>query len=761
MADMMYEIVSKFEFKVEEALEKSDMLRNAVDKISSAADGVMERLTAIPRFLMGDMGINLSVGAIFAGAISSVEKFNSTQLQFANIIGSNMEHLSGPIGTFNERMAVSRDIIHELVDTARDFSIDESSFISTTKLLGAMLIPKGLAGENFGTAKEMSRGLLKSAPILGVDPGLVQNDLLRAIEGGASMVDTVFRRLASETKAFQNLRTEGLASGKMKATDPLTKLFNSLPAPERVRILTAALTQFGDDANVVAGNANLLSNQFTRIKNQLYGLRGVLQEIGEVVVPPLKIILTHVSEIIEKYLRPFMEKLGVALKAIIDNPERFLATLQQLRMLREDLDLGAKLAGFAATLMNWVSIGTFLASLAPLTGKGAAALARFLTAIGLTSLIPGATFVTTKLGAFFAAFNPMKILQGIFSGLWKGVVLFFSNFAFFAKVVTTVARVALSAFKTFIAPLAFFTTILQIMSRANAYATMIDTKAVVDPEAGVAKAVGSFVVAVKQLWQPIDDVIDQFAQLLAILFAYDTYVSPLVSLFDVLGKVLGAVRWWLVVFLGGWQGFFFLFFQFALNTWEAIVNIWKGLEVAIAQILSVVSSIVLNFFEGLRAGFTYIAKFVGSIWENISNGSYKNLFGRATEAAEKGHKLAEPVPFDFLLGKGEKFSDGMALPKIDLGKGLTDAFLGGANDVFDRYYKDGKAIGGKEKAEEEKKKTIVNSGTTINGGVTIKNEFREQMEPDRIANSLVKTLMSVAENPRQAAGQSMNAGFFR
>jgi hypothetical protein len=55
---------------------------------------------------------------------------------------------------------------------------------------------------------------------------------------------------------------------------------------------------------------------------------------------------------------------------------------------------------------------------------------------------------------------------------------------------------------------------------------------------------------------------------------------------------------------------------------------------------------------------------------------------------------------------------------------------------------------------------VVQQTTNINK-VEIRNDFKEQMEPDRIAFTLKDQLLKAANNPGQAAGRSLQGAFTR
>lgn len=60
-----------------------------------------------------------------------------------------------------------------------------------------------------------------------------------------------------------------------------------------------------------------------------------------------------------------------------------------------------------------------------------------------------------------------------------------------------------------------------------------------------------------------------------------------------------------------------------------------------------------------------------------------------------------------------------------------------------------------EKVFGNKETKVANQVTNINGGITIQNTFKEQIEPDRIAFTIKEQLLKAATNRGQAAGRTM------
>lgn len=83
----------------------------------------------------------------------------------------------------------------------------------------------------------------------------------------------------------------------------------------------------------------------------------------------------------------------------------------------------------------------------------------------------------------------------------------------------------------------------------------------------------------------------------------------------------------------------------------------------------------------------------------------------------------------------------------DAFSGVSDAYDAGMQDIYDKVY--GAIAKGDVKG--------VQQNTTNIGQVNINNQFKEQMEPDRIAFALKDQLLRAAANKGQASGNSMAA----
>lgn len=688
MSEVVYEVLTEFVFDVRGAINNSEALKGAVDKVSSAADGAMFSLNRLASFAMSGLGVNLSVMGVLGSAITSFENFSKTRLQFSNIIGANMEHLSGDVGTFNDRLGVSEKVMKNIAKTAREFSLDEGSMIATTKMMAAMLVPKGLAGNNFDNAINLSRMLEKSAPILGVDTNLIQGELARMIDGQghASMNDTLFRRLATEAPEFFN----GLGGGKggSGGGKSVAQAFNVLPVQQRFDILSKALNKFSSDADVAAGMASLLANKFMALKNELIGIDGILKPLGEVLSGPIRKGMNLLLQYLETYGRVAIVKFAGLIEKLIADPTRLFATIRQLQTARESFHK----AGEAAHAFSMVMFGAWLLKFPMIRTAvmGATmALARF---AGVAALV-------ASLGAVAGGVGVTSIVGiGNIFRLAGGSVMF-------------VLRGLGFVIGRFVLPLMAFFAAMQLFARAKGYAEVIDAKTVYDNKSKIGQFIADTTRGIAMIMRPWEYMFDAMAKAIAPLFSYS---------------------YWLGV---------------GADNTNMIVAAIQGL--AMASIYT--AAVITGLFEFLKTTGPSLTYYFGTVLFNI--GAVILEWG-AHMGAALGEALSKAAHGDFsgakdtLVGAAGSFQTDRSIFGA-----APDSFMTGYQGVLDRNLN---TLNDPTAAD----KNVSNHTTNINS-VNIRQDFKENLEPDRIADSFVKTLHKISINPTQAAGRSYSGGLLR
>ena len=627
-----FKVVSEFQFEIGSAVLSTQTLQNEVGKLSSLADEALFSFKSLGLGLAANLGLG-GGGALglFSNAIQSSEKFRDVQLSLSTIISANRDVLTGTIETFNDRLASSSKIIKDIVADARKFGINEAALLETTKLLSAQLVPKGFAGTDFEVPREISRDLLKAAPVLGVDPGLVQGQLLRIIEGSASIGDTLFRRLKSETQAFSDIKT--------------SKQFNILPAAERLDRLRRGLGQFTNDAEVLDDRLGSLAGQMAVLKSLTVGVDSIFRKLGDVVKVPIIAVMKDINRILSVNGRAFVDNMADILRPLIEDPRQAIINLLQLKSAISDVDKTVTTLAKAGILQLLGFIFSKIAKVSmfasPLIGALTIGISVFADALGQIN-DPLAQFLErlTKIGSVMAAIAV--------------TLLIFGKLGIAIKILGLVLKLA-------IAPALALFGVFQLMSRAAAIAKVAD-----------ADKIAAFSA--------------KFAEISSRLFkAINMMLTPFAMLFNAVAELI-----------------------------SPLFSVTNTMPVMIQALESVVP-----------------------IAEKLGNGFI-------TLAALMDGSLAAMAFFVENFNIMDIFSvDALADNAGKAGAAFDDAFNAFVENAVSRQGQGGN--------------TIVQQNIQVDK-IDIKNEFKEQQEPDRVAFTIKDQIMKAATNPVQSLNKGLSTG---
>lgn len=411
---IVYHVVSEFKFEIGQAVLGSQTLQSAVEGVSQAADNTLLSFQRMSLGVAASMGLGTGgVLGIILESIKASEKFGETQRKMANIFLSNQDKIAGGPVSFMEAMSAAGDVMEKVQKQANKFGLPASTLAATTAQIAPALFSSGVAGDNLSTAVTLSRGLLKSAPVLGVDPNMVQGQLLDLVNGRGSAGDTLAMRLMNETSAFKEVGGGKHGAGGSKS--PLAS-FNALSAAKRVDILSRALLQFGSNADVLKANAMSLTNQFQIMKDSLVGMYSILRPIGQV--------LANFTQEAAVALNKFFKEDGVriiahfssTIKSILGDPKTFIERLMQVSAIKKDV---SSVEG----VLHSSTIGASIASIANILLKFAGSTVSL--PVTLISVVFGA--ITTFFDAFqriFPLAGPMIKFAAIFATI-AGVLFMF------------------------------------------------------------------------------------------------------------------------------------------------------------------------------------------------------------------------------------------------------------------------------------------------------------------------------------------------
>lgn len=493
MIGQVFHVVTEFRFEVGSALLGTEKLQSAVDGVSSAADSALVSFQKLGLGVAAQFGIGTGgVLGILGMAVKSFDKFKQSQLALANVMGNSGD-------PFADRMLAAATSMEKMRKMANEFGLPVDDLVQMTKLIGPMLnnektkSGQGLAGPGFSTAIDMSRSLLKSAPTLGVDPGLVAGQMQSMISGHASMSDTLFQRLVSDTQAMAPFKESG------------SKGFNALDGAKRVEVMRKALAQFSKDADVLAGNVNTLRGQFTILSNQLSSSVSILRSLGEALMVPIIKALKAANAFIAKEGLAIFQQLARGIGPLIKEPEQLIATLMQLRDLKSDVTSATKIVSVAGGILAAASAMSFMGIKIPFLTAGIAKLAGMITAV------EGPIAAITLGAGFGGAFNAIIML---------------------------ISRIA--------APLLLLVGIFQLFSRAIAIARINDAKRLLEMAPLIAKVSATFA----RIFDVFNEGFGKIAEVLAPLF-------QMAGLFEFFIGILEWVSEGIMLVMAGFQGLVF------------------------------------------------------------------------------------------------------------------------------------------------------------------------------------------------------------
>lgn len=571
-----FEVVTEFRFDIGHALLETERLQGAVQGISDSANNALVSFQSLGTSLVTQLGLGSGgLLGILTKAVQVSDKFNMSALGFSNIISANMDVFSGSVGTFNERLAVSRQILTDIATTAEKFSLDEGALLNMTKMIAPVLAPHGMTGVNMGNAIDLSRNVLKAAPTLGVDPNMVQGQLTNILMGSASLQDTLFRRLMTETQAFSGIKT--------------SQQFNTLSFEKRFEMLHKGLNQFANDMDVVNGAANSLGGVLTRFKNTLLGLNSILKPLGDVLLPPIIETIKAATNMLTTQGREFIKHFSSFVKDIVGNPQQLLVTLMQIRQLSSDVKKASAILSFSGLIVGIGAALKFLGVTAALANP----------AIGGLTIALGVLFDFIMRGDTLMA----KVIGVI--GVLGALV------AFFIKFPAVWAALALAA-KAVLAPLIALVAVMQLFSRAQAIAKVEDAKRGIEVAPKIMELIARLKAAFQNIFFPIIQGFEALAQALSWFFSNAFLMAAVVPIFEglvVVFEVLG----------------------------QAVIYAMAGLNGLVAGLFAIFEAVKSGNFTGLLDTFMNAADqgiddFIANNLKKISEGG--NVVNQVTNIAK-------------------------------------------------------------------------------------------------------------------------------
>lgn len=499
-----FNIITEFRFDIAHAVADSKTLQNQVGLISDTANQALYSLRRVGMGLVMQMGLfSGGVTSFLYNAIQASEKFGQSQRKLANVFLSNQDVLGGQGMSFLEAMKQSEKVMENIRQKAFGFALDPSVLKDQVSAIAPMLLSHKLDDKNLNRSIDISRGLLKSAPTLGIDPGLVQSQLISLVMGRAELQNTLFQRLMSETKPF---RENNIVDSKS---------YNALPAQKRIQILTDALLQFGSNAEVIAGNVNSLTGQMNVFRSMIVGAYSILKPLGDALMKPIIIAFKYVNEWLNTQGRQVIQNLTKLIEGFLEDPVKAYQKLRQLGRLQGDTLFAGKLA-FIIEMFH----------------VGAVAIA-FMQA-RMTALYNGIMMVARTVGMFalrFLAMIPVAKILAFTFGILKAVAV-------------ALARTLL--------PLIFF---MQIWSSTIAKLETIWASWMMDNAGRMTDVLQRIGNAFNRIMLPITEAINGISDMLSGILGWFVTKEYLVSFFEILAEALEWVAEKIVLALSAISGF--------------------------------------------------------------------------------------------------------------------------------------------------------------------------------------------------------------
>ncbi len=493
LGNQVFHVLTEFRFDAGHAIAQSQALQGVTQQLADSANQAQYAFESFGVSLLTKFNLPfLGALEIIKESVSASDKLENTLIDLANLLGTVSKD------PFPERLAEANNMIKQMTKSANEFALPVEEMLGTFKSLFALQEFRGHGTRGQSQAMNISRMFLKSAPTLGVDAGQAQFQLMRALQGQASLGDTLFVSLTRDTKAMAEF-----ASSSQK--------WNALAPDARVKKLTQALTEFSSDTSVLNARVNTLRGQITLLKNNLVSFASTLVPIGN----QIRLLFVGLLKKINRYLvtegPAIFQNLAKALEPWLRDPKKLFAGIFQLQHAKSDLDKAGKgLMAMAGVMLANSILRFFGISILRVVG------------VGLGGMI------LASLGSFFLLITNL------------GKVFMVLNFL--TKAISTV-----------LAPLLLFYMIFQLFSRAIAYAKISFFEKLATQMPMLTEAFARF----SRTLEVFDEGFDTIAKSLAPIFEFILY--PAVSLFIGILSDLSKV---IMLAVSGFQGLVFVIMEF-------------------------------------------------------------------------------------------------------------------------------------------------------------------------------------------------------
>lgn len=410
----VFEIVADFAFNSSAAVLESNKIKTALDGISGAAEEAIGSVGKLGFSLASSLGLGgLGVLGGLGKSVLMAEKFGQSVNILASVFTSNKEVFEGNyFDTFNNRVLYSEQLMRDLGAQASSLGLKQKDLVATFKSIAFVGLQGGLQIEQI---KNLARNVQVAAPVAGLDPNTVGDQIFRLALQGVGGSPTLFKTLLADTKTFQQFKGKG-GTGK----------FTGMDFAGRVQVLAKAFDEFGNKPDVIARQINTLSAQFNILTNTV---ENALISFGDVFRPLLIDVFKEVNAFIKRVGPGIVGEIRNIFMSLMDTPREMFLDLVQLSRLSGDVGKVTRmlrlipslfLASFAlnAVVIQFVSSTTLVG--AALHGLNASLLAFVggIRAIALAPVLgPAIGGLLAKFGTFgtilFGIGNAIVNLSGI------------------------------------------------------------------------------------------------------------------------------------------------------------------------------------------------------------------------------------------------------------------------------------------------------------------------------------------------------------
>lgn len=414
-----FKLGAEFVFDASLASAEIGGIQSQIEGLSGAVDN----LTASTKSMGLQFGLQLTglgggLVGVLGQAISSSDDFTKAQLAFSNIIASNMEHFTGSVDTFTDRMGAARNTVKDIIADARQFAIPAKDLLRTTEIIGALTASQGLTGNNFKISRDLSTNYLKLSRSMGIDPSQSMNQFANMITGDAS------EQGLFGTRVFKELQVKDPMGNVVKSAKEWNKFFEQ----DKIRALVSlnsAMDAFTKNANELEGTTSLIGVSIKRIKDLFFGFSSILRPLGDVLLPVVQNLFKIAISFIENQGARMVQTMATFLGALIEDPKKFMVNLLQVRRLAGDV---GKAAFWAGTALGLLHLNDAIMAIGRTAIGGQ--IGRFISGIPLLSTI--SKWLTNIIGKFSVFMGVGKGFFAIISKvslLFGGLLIIFQSFS--------------------------------------------------------------------------------------------------------------------------------------------------------------------------------------------------------------------------------------------------------------------------------------------------------------------------------------------